>query len=275
MSGGGKMDWGRVKALVKKDIREVFASKMTVMPLIVVPVVLCIAVPVGLMVAGFLLDVALIQGAQFIEKIIPLYPVPETLDGLTQQMLYIFLNFTFVPFFMIIPLMVSSIIAANSVVGEKERGTLETLLYTPLTNRELVIGKLLGAFMPAVCVSLLAFFLYFVIGNAVSWGMIGIFMIRSPIWIPAVLLLSPATSLLGLSLTLLISIKAKTYMEAQQTSGVIVLPFVMLVVVQMSGVMVFKPVYVVAFAAVLILASYIVFNRIGPKFNRESILRTL
>ena len=269
------MNWGRIKALVRKDIGEVFSSKMTVTPLIVVPLVLCVFVPVGLMVAGFLLDVALIQGAQFLEKVIPLYPVPETLEGLTQQMLYIFLNYTFVPFFMIIPLMISSIVAANSVVGEKERGTLETLLYTPISNRELVVGKLLGSFLPAIVVSFAAFALYLIIGNAVSLGMIGTCMIRSPIWIPAVLLLSPATSLLGLSLTLLVSLKAKTYMEAQQTSGVIVLPFILLVVVQMTGLLVFNPLYVIIFSGVLFAVSYLVYGKVGPKFTRESILNTL
>ena len=63
------MNWGRIKALVRKDVGEVFASKMTVLPLVIVPVVLCVIVPVGIMVAGFLLDVAVIQGAQFLEKI--------------------------------------------------------------------------------------------------------------------------------------------------------------------------------------------------------------
>ena len=57
-------------------------------------------------------------------------------SSVAEQISYIFLNYTFVPLFMIIPVMVASIIAANSVVGEKERKTLETLLYTPVTNRE-------------------------------------------------------------------------------------------------------------------------------------------
>lgn len=101
-------------------------------------------------------------------------------------------------------------------------------------------------------VSLGAFVLFFTLGNLVSWGMAGMFMIRSPIWISAMLLLSPATSLVGLSLTLLVSLKAKTYMEAQQTSGMVVLPLVALMIVQMMGVLVFSTFYVVAFSALLL-----------------------
>ena len=269
------MNWGRVKALVRKDIGEVFSSKMTLVPLVVVPLVLCVLLPAGLMLAGFLLDVALIQGVQFLEKVIPLYPIPDALENITHQMLFIFFNYTFVPFFMIIPLMISSLIAANSVVGEKERGTLETLLYTPISNRELVFAKLLGSFLPAFVVSAAAFLLYLLIGNAVSLSMVGFFMIRSPIWISAILLLSPATSMLGLSLTLLVSMKAKTYIEAQQTSGVIVLPFIVLVIIQMTGLLVFSSIYVIAFSAILFIVSYVIFGKVGPKFNRESILSTL
>jgi ABC-type transport system involved in multi-copper enzyme maturation permease subunit len=269
------MNWRRVKALMRKDIGEVLSSKLTLTPLIVVPLVLCVLLPVGLMLVGFLLDVALIQGAQFLEKVIPLYPVPDVLQNTTHRMLFIFFNYTFVPFFMIVPLMVSSLIAANSVVGEKERGTLETLLYTPISNRELIVGKLLGSFLPAVVVSSAAFVLYLFIGNAVSLSMIGFMIIRSPIWIPAMLLLSPATSLLGLSLTLLVSIKSKTYVEAQQISGVIVLPIIVLVVIQMTGVLVFSSIYVVAFSVLLLIVSYVIFGRVGPKFSRESILNTL
>jgi ABC-type Na+ efflux pump permease subunit len=275
MLGGVPMNWHRVRALIRKDIGEIFSSKLTLTPLIVVPLVLCVLLPVGLMLAGFLLDITLIQGAQFLEKIIPLYPVPDTLENTTHRMLFIFFNYTFVPFFMIIPLMISSMIAANSVVGEKERGTIETLLYTPITNRELVFGKLLGSFLPAVVVSIAAFLLFLLIGNAVSFGMIGFMIIRSPIWIPAILLMSPATSLLGLSLTLLVSIKSKTYIEAQQISGVIVLPFMALVIIQMTGVLVFSSIYVIVFSVLLLIVSYVIFGKIGPKFSRESILNTL
>ena len=81
--------------------------------------------------------------------------------------------------------------------------------------------------------------------------------------------------MLGLSLTLLVSMKAKTYIEAQQTSGVIVLPFIVLVIIQMTGLLVFSSIYVIAFSAILFIVSYVIFGKVGPKFSRESILSTL
>ncbi len=77
------------------------------------------------------------------------------------------------PMFLIMPLMVSSILAADSFAGEKERKTLEALLYTPTTDRELFTAKLLGAWLTAVIVALLSFVVYAVMVNAAGWHSIG------------------------------------------------------------------------------------------------------
>ncbi|MGY5853173.1 MAG: ABC transporter permease, partial [Candidatus Thorarchaeota archaeon] len=44
----------------------------------------------------------------------------------------------------------ASLIAANTLVGEREQKTLEPLLATPLTDRELIWGKTLSALIPSV-----------------------------------------------------------------------------------------------------------------------------
>ncbi|MGL3150601.1 ABC transporter permease subunit [Microbacterium sp. A82] len=49
------------------------------------------------------------------------------------------------PFLRVIPVMTASITASSSFVGEKERRTIEGLLYTPLTYRKLVLAKVLGS----------------------------------------------------------------------------------------------------------------------------------
>ena len=269
------MNRTRIRAIVRKDISEVLANKMVVMPLIVVPAVLCIIMPVAVTILGLTLDVNIIQGAELLERVIPLYPVPEVFSEKMSQILYVFLNYTFLPLFMLVPIMVSSVISANSVVGEKERKTLETLLYTPVTNREFVTAKLLSAFLPAILVSLASFVVFFAAANLAAYSHVNTLIVRSPIWIPGMLLLSPAVSLLGLSITLLVSMKAKTYMEAQQTAGIIVLPFVALVAIQISGLLVFNAWYVAGFGLALLLIDYIVISRLGPRFNREAIVATL
>ena len=269
------MNWNRVKSIIGKDIREVISNKIVLIPMVVVPLLLCVIVPAVLLILAFSLDISVITGADLLKRIIPLYRIPASLSSPAEQVTYLFLNYTFVPVFMIIPVMVSSIVAANSVVGEKERKTLETLLYTPVTNREFFTAKLLSSFIPAVIIAWISFILYFLGTNAISLGFRGILILRSWIWLPVMLLLSPAVALLGLTVTLFISIKAKTYMEAQQLSGLVVLPFLALIGIQVTGIVVFNPIYVVVLSVGILVVTYLAITRLGPRFSRERIINTL
>lgn len=270
-----RMNKHRVYTVIRKDLREITAAKMVLLPMIVVPVIMAILLPAIMIVTVGMGGTDMINGVEQVESLIPDYSFPAGISELPHRLLYILLNFTFLPLFLVIPLMVSSIIAANAVVGEKERGTLETLLYTPLTNREFIAGKLLGAFLPGALIAPLSFVLYYGVGNTLSQLSFGVFLIGSPVWIPALLLLSPAVSLLGLSVTLFVSVKTKTFMEAQQISAMVVIPLVAMMIAQISGLIVLNVLYVIITAGVTLLIDYLLITRLIPRFNREAIIARL
>ena len=265
----------RILTLIKKDLGEIGSTRMVMIPMIIVPLIMSLVIPGAIILTLALGSPDMINGVEQMEKLIPAYPVPQRISELPQQLLYIFLNYTFLPMFLIIPLMISSIIAANSVVGEKERGTLETLLYTPITNREFILGKLLGAFLPGALMAFPAFLLYAAVGNGLSWYFFRTLIVSSPVWIPALLLLSPGVSLLGLCVTLFVSIKAKTFMEAQQVSTMVVLPLVGMMLAQISGLLILSPLYLVNVSLVLLMGDYLLIVKLIPRFNREAILARL
>ena len=265
----------RVKAIVKKDLMEVLANKMVVIPMMVLPLLLCVLLPGGITYLDLKLDFTTINGAESIVKVLPAYTIPAEFGTTAAKINYVFLNYIYIPFFMLIPIMMSSIIAANSVVGEKERKTLETLLYTPVSNEEFVLAKQLSAFLPAVAITIIGFAGYFIVVNGISLFMTGLWLVQSPIWIPAILLVSPAVSLLALGVTQIISMHAKTFMEAQQLSSVVVIPFLLIVVVQLVGLVVLSMVSVLLFGVVVAAVALFLLRRIGPRFEREAILRTL
>lgn len=269
------MNQSRVRAIVKKDLKEIMANKMVVMPMIVVPLVLCVLLPGGLTYLALKLDLAAINGATLIEKVLPAYAIPAEFATTAAKIAYVFLNYMFVPFLMLIPVMMSTIVAANSVVGEKERKTLETLLYTPVSNEEFTLAKQLSAFLPAVAITVVGFAGYFIVVNGISLAVTGLWLVRSPIWIPTILFVSPAVSLLALGITQMISMRAKTFMEAQQLSAVLVIPLVLLVLVQVMGIVVLNMISILLFGAVVAAVALILLRRIGPRFEREAILRTL
>jgi ABC-type Na+ efflux pump permease subunit len=269
------MNWRRISAITRKDLKEISASRTVMTTMAVVPLILCIAMPAVVLLAALNMGVAALGNLGFLTRLIARYPVPVEFGGTIEGVLYVFLNYSFLPFFMIIPLLVSSVIAANSIVGEKERGTLETLLYTPVTNQELVLAKLLSSFIPALGVTLAGFAGYFAVCNCIYGAYRGVLVVRSIIWLPAIGLLAPSVSLLGLSVTLLVSLRAKTFMEAQQMSALVVIPVVVLLYAQIGGLLVLGPLTLVLIAVAALAASYVIYGRIGPRFSRERILMSL
>jgi ABC-type transport system involved in multi-copper enzyme maturation permease subunit len=72
-----------------------------------------------------------------------------------------------VDFSLFFPLLVSvfvpAVLASWSVVGEKDQGTLEPVLTTPLRRAELVAGKALAIFVPALVISYVVYGVFFAI----------------------------------------------------------------------------------------------------------------
>jgi len=269
------MNRRRVAAVMRKDLRELTANPMVIIPLTLVPILLCVVVPCVVLVVGLAAGRGLVtREAGRILKFIDVYRVPPVLTEPAHRMLYVALNYMFLPLFMIVPLMMSSLVSANAIVGEKERKTLETLLSTPITNRELIVSKLLVSFLPAVLLSWAVFAVFFAGTNAIALAWIHQLIVRSWIWLPSLLLLSPAISLVTLSLSLLVSMKAKTFQSAQQITALVVLPLVAVFYAQVAGVVALNAVYVVLLSLVLFAVGGVLILRVLPRFTREGIIGT-
>lgn len=102
--------------LIKKYIRSITSNKQIFAVLLIVPLVLTVVLP-----SIFVL--VLTQKPDAASDFQKLLDMP--------------------PFFLIVPIMASSVMAASSFVGEKEKHTLETLLYSPLSLRQLFQSKVL------------------------------------------------------------------------------------------------------------------------------------
>ena len=53
-------------------------------------------------------------------------------------------------YMLILPAIIPSVLSAYSVVGEREQGTLDPVLTTPIQSEEFIVGKALAAFLPAL-----------------------------------------------------------------------------------------------------------------------------
>jgi ABC-2 type transport system permease protein len=237
------MNWRAVKAIVQRDLLAVFRSKGVMLPLIIVPLIFMIILPGAF---GLLTPVInQLPGANMPDITLFLDRLPPALlaqfEGYTtdQLMIVFMLVYLLAPMFLIIPLMVASVVAADSFAGEKERKTLEALIYTPTTDLELFIGKVLSAMIPALVVTLIGFLLYALTANIAAWPTMGRIFFPNAAWIILVLWVAPATAATGLGATVIVSSKVNSFQEANQIAGIIVLPILALVVGQISGVMYF------------------------------------
>ena len=233
-----------IRAIVRKDLKVVFQNKGVSIPIIVVPIVILTLMPamaffapmLELSSAGSPLD----DLAFYLESL-PL-SIADELAGMNdlQQIIYLMLVYLLAPMYLILPLMVASVIAADSFAGEKERKTLEALLYTPTTDRELFVAKMLSAWLPAVGVAWLGFLVYAIMANLSSWQTMGRLFFPNAMWVVLALWVAPAVAGLGLGVTVLVSARAKSFQEAYQLGGVLVLPIILLMVGQATGVMYFS-----------------------------------
>src|SRR5690606_18550844 len=145
-----------------------------------------------------------------------------------QQVVVLGLVYLLAPLFLIVPLMVASVLAADSFAGEKERGTLEALVYSPISDRDLMLAKMLSAWLPAVVVGCICFVVYCVTANVAAWPTMGRVFMPTTMWLVLLVWVMPAAAAVGLGTSVIVSSRVRTFQEAYQLGGVVVLPIVAL-----------------------------------------------
>lgn len=152
-------------ALIKKDMRSVISNKQVFAVLLIVPIVLTIALPsIFVFVISFAPD-----AASDFQKLLDMLPAPDGEYSQQQQIFSLILNQIMPSFFLIIPIMTSSVMAASSFVGEKEKHTLETLLYSPLSLGRLFQSKILAGFSVGMMISYSSFAAMLLVMENVSY----------------------------------------------------------------------------------------------------------
>ena len=135
-----------------------------------------------------------------------------------------------VPFFLLIvgffPMTVSLVVALEAFVGEKERGTIEPLLSSPLADWHLYVGKLVaGIALPLVASFLgIAVYLFGVSRRGIP--------LPAPDLLGQLLLLTFVQSIMMVSGAMIISTQSTTVRAANLLASFVILPVAMLIQVE-------------------------------------------
>lgn len=256
------------KAMILKDIKEITGSKQMLLPMIIVPVVMMLVLPLALVI-GARYGVSGINGMDYMIK-----ALGSRFANLNdaQLLFQIGFNFMFPVFFLLIPIMSGSIIGASSFVGEKEHKTMESLFYTPITIRELFHAKVIGTAVPAYAVTLISAVVFGIVMNIGGYMYFGQMVFPSIKWLILIFWVSPAVTVLAIYFMVLVSAKANTYQDAQQMSIFIILPVILLLVGQISGIFILSEIILAGFGALVFILDYILMKTAASRFVPEKLI---
>lgn len=266
MSDRERVDWVAVRAVVRRDLQAVGRSKAVVLPMLLVPFVLLVLLPlsVGLAAGNDRLEVDRFLDLMPAGLAEPILDAPEN-----ERLVLLVLGYLVAPLFLIVPLMVSAVLAGDAFAGEKERKTLETLLHLPVRDRDLYIAKLLVGFLPSVAVSWIGFGLFCVVANASAWPVMQRIYLPTVLWGIVIVWLAPAVAALGLGIMVRVSIRVNNTQEAQQLGGAVVLPLVILAVGQTTGLLLAGATTALAVGAILWAIAIVLNVRGARAFTRD------
>ena len=257
------------KAVIRKDFHEIWDSKMARSTLLIVPLILVVAVPIVFLAVTCNVPESQVNGMENIMKILP----PEAKSfSIQQASFYIMTNMMFPMFFLMIPLMVSSVAAASSFVGEKERGTLEALLLTPMSLKQIFKAKVLGCIFLSGIITAISFVAFAIVVT------VGDILLQMPFflnwsWLVLILFFAPVITVFGVVFMVLVSAKSKSYIESIQTSGYIILPLIFLFLGQFTGLFSLNALHFLIISAVVIALDAVIWSLTARSFKAEKLLR--
>jgi ABC-type Na+ efflux pump permease subunit len=185
----------RIGAVVRKELRDFRRNRFLVGTMAVMPFVFLISPMITL------LRIPASAPATLVDRSV----------GVTSLLLFV------------VPAVIPPIMAAYSVIGERDQGTLEPVLTTPIPREELLLAKAFAVFVPSVTV---AYAIYFVFALAVRFGAAHV--VWASVWhtpqMLAQLAFTPLIAVWAIWVGIAMSVRARDVRVAQQLATLASLP---------------------------------------------------
>ncbi len=253
-------DWSRMFTVARTDLKQLIQARDFWFPMVLLGSFFFVLIPAFLLVS--ITQIGSVETVAKVSESLDMLPpaaqaqiVGDTPEGRTGYALAVFL---FAPIAVIVPLTISTAVGASTIVGERERGTGEFLAHSPASAREIYIGKLVASLVPGYATTVVGFGLYSLIVNLTVGPEVGGWFFPTFQWWVMILWVLPPFLAICLSLVLRLSAKVKSTAAAQQASGLVSLPLIMIAYSQSTGILLGAgnmPYYVGAIAWVVALFS--------------------
>ena len=262
-----------IGAIAIKDFTAVRRSKGVMLPMLIVPFLLLVVLPLAV---GLAARNAHPPDVSSLLRTLPRGLARPLLDLPPRERLVTLVDgYLLAPLFLIVPLMLAAVLAADAFAGEKERKTLESLLHQPVPDRDLFLAKLLGAFAPAVAISWIGFACFTVVVDVTAWPVTHHLMVPTKLWAVVIFWVAPAVAALGLGVMVRVSARATSTQEANQLGGAVILPLIFLAVGQSTGLLLLTLPAAIGIGAVVWLVAALLIARGAQRFTRDRMARTI
>jgi ABC-type Na+ efflux pump permease subunit len=174
-------------------------------------------------------------------------------------------------YMLVIPVMMPSAVSAYSVAGEREQGTLEPVLTTPVRREEFLIGKALAAFVPTLVIAYAVFGVFLAIA-----GLFARPAIASAIYggthVLVQLLFTPLLAGWAIWIGIAVSARSTDVRVAQQLSVLASVPPLVIVALMSLNVITVSTALAIGLAAALLAIDLLAWRVVAAMFDRERLV---
>jgi ABC-type transport system involved in multi-copper enzyme maturation permease subunit len=230
----------RVRAIVRKELRDFRRNRPLTVGMAIIPALFCVQP----LVAVFTLD-------------------PAASTALRHQHVLLYM--------LGIPALVPSFVAAYSVVGERQQGTLEPVLTTPIRGEELLLGKALAALLPSLAVAYVVYGLFLACVELFAAQAVASALIRVPDLL-AQLFFTPLLAGWSIWIAILISTRSNDIRVAQQFAILASLPSIAVTTLVALNVITVSLGAGLIAASALLLLNGVGWRLVSAMFDRERLI---
>ena len=227
----------RMWAVTRNDLRQLAGSPDFWAPMLVLAALFFVVIPVILLLT--ITSLGSVPTVQKVSTALDLLPPAAQAavrgDSPAARTTYALAVYLFAPLAVIVPMTISTAVGANTLVGEREKGTGEFLAHSPASEREIYLGKLIASLLPGYVTTLVGFGIYSLAVNLIVGPQVGGWFFPTQAWWVLMLWVVPPFLAITLSVVLRLSARVKSAAAAQQASGLVTLPLIVLSYGQSSG----------------------------------------
>lgn len=238
------LDLTRVVAVVRKELLDYRRKRSIVVSMLIFPIVF------------------------LVEPVVVIFVAPPTGSPASIEKAVI------VPilYMLLIAVVTPSTLAAYSIVGEREQGTLEPLLTTPLRQQELVIGKAAAVMIPSVALAYVVYAVFLICVALFARHDVSSAIFHDGPTLLALFLFAPLVAGWAVVVGMAVSVRASEVRVAQQLGMLASFPMIGVIVLLISGVIHTTFSSAIEFGVGLLVVDLLALRLVSRMFDRERLV---